>query len=125
MSYDHSLLLASISKHLREKPATSIASLSRSLGVSYRLVQQVVCDETGKSFSIFRREVLLGRLSQLFISQPGMAIKEASFDLGFCSPRSFARAVKRACGFSPHILRSLFAAQRITEEEMDVLGDAS
>jgi AraC-like DNA-binding protein len=49
---------------------------------------------------------LMEKLQGLFVSQPGLAIKEVSFIIGFYSPRSFGRTVKRACGFSPQELRS-------------------
>lgn len=121
MSYNHNLVLAYVSKRLHEKPATSIRDLSAEFGVSYRTIQEIVYGETGKTFSALRGEILTRRVKQVFASQPGLAIKEASYALGFCSPRSFGRAVKRACGVSPCELRSSLAARRLLKEEMDVL----
>jgi AraC-like DNA-binding protein len=122
MSYNHSLLFASIYKRLHESPQSSVGHVSRELGVSYRTVQQVVYGETGKTFRTLREEILMVRVRQLFISQPGLAIKEVSFALGFCSSRSFGRAVKRACGFSPEDLRSSLAHRRFAKEEVDALA---
>lgn len=125
MSYNRNLVFASISKRLHEEPATSLGNLSAELEVSYRTVQEIVYGETGKSFSALREEILMTRVKQLFISQPGLAIKEASFALGFSSPRSFGRAVQRACGLSPDELRSSLAAQGFLKEETDVLAGPS
>lgn len=121
MSYSHNLVFAFVSKRLHEKPATSLGHLSAELGVSHRTIQEIVSEQTGKTFSALRGETLMARVKQLFLSQPGLAIKEASFALGFCSPRSFGRAVKRACGLSPCELRSSSAARRLLKERMDVL----
>jgi AraC-like DNA-binding protein len=101
MSYNHKLLFAVISKHLHENPASSIRHLSTVLGISYRTIQHIVDGESGKTFSTLRGEILIARVKQLFIAQPWYAIKEVSSALGFSSPRTFGRAVKRACGLSP------------------------
>lgn len=106
MSYSHALLFASISKLLHQNPRSSIARLSRELRISPRTIQHVINAHAGKAFSGLREEILMERVTQLLLSQPGWAIKEVSFAVGFRSPRSFARAVRRACGFSPEDLRS-------------------
>jgi AraC-like DNA-binding protein len=106
MSYSHSLLVVEISEHLRSNPRHSVAQLAQSLKVSRRTIQDVLSKETGKSFSALREEILMSSVKDLFLSRPELAIKEISFALGFNSPRSFARVVKRACGLSPHEFRS-------------------
>jgi len=121
MSYSHTLLFKRISKRLRESPRSSIRSLALELGISCRTIQLVVSSQAGKSFSALREESLLEMVTQLFTSQPGLAIKEVSFSVGFCSPRSFARAVKRACGLSPEELRSCVAQEPFHEQTVNEL----
>jgi len=43
--------------------------------------------------------------------QPEWAIKQVSFEVGYKSARSFARAIKRASGLSPEELRSRMAQE--------------
>ena len=111
MSYNHILLFERISKCLDENPRSSIQEISRHLGISRRTIQEVVYREAGKSFSAFREELTMKKIKRIFISQPGLTIKEVSFVVGFYSPRSFGRVVKRASGLSPQELRSLLACE--------------
>jgi transcriptional regulator GlxA family with amidase domain len=120
MSYNHNLIFDFISKRLRDNPATSIQYLATELGVAYRTIEKVVFAETGKSFRTLREEVLLTKVKQVFISQPGLAIKEVSFALGFRSPRAFGRAVQRVCGLSPEELRASIASQRDLQKKIVV-----
>jgi transcriptional regulator GlxA family with amidase domain len=106
LSYNHILLFESISKYLDDNPRSSIRQIARELKISRRTIQEVIFVSAGKSFSALREELMMEKLQGLFVSQPGLAIKEVSFIIGFYSPRSFGRAVKRACGFSPQELRS-------------------
>ncbi|SRR5258708_24817159 len=121
MSYNHTLLFRRISDRLCENPRSSIRRLARELGISRRTIQLVVSTQAGKPFSALQEELLMKMVRQLFISQPGLAIKEVSFSVGFCSPRSFARAVKRACGLSPEELRSCVAQVSFREQSVKEL----
>lgn len=109
VSYDHISLFEGISGRLRENPRSSLDRLSREFEVSRRTVQQIVKSRTGKSVSVFRDQLLIERVTCIFASQPSAPIKEISFTIGFASPRSFARAVKRACDLTPKQLRSRVA----------------
>jgi|SRR5580704_16413827 AraC-like DNA-binding protein len=121
MSYNHTLLFQRISNRLRENPRSSIRRLACELGISRRTIQLVVSSQAGKPFSALQEESLMKMVRQLFVSQPGLAIKEVSFSVGFCSPRSFARAVKRACGLSPEELRSCVTRVSFREENANDL----
>ncbi len=106
MSYKHQLLLDAIFHQLSRAPSGLLGDLSRELCVSRRTIQKAVSTATGRTFRDFREEMLVERVKNLLESHPTRTIKEVSFDLGYKSPRSFARAIKRACGSSPAELRS-------------------
>lgn len=106
VSYNQTMIFESISMHLHRNPCTSLGELSGKLRVSRRTLQKVIIVKTGKGFSNLREEMLLAKVRNLFMSQPAWAIKEVSFAVGYRSARSFARAIKRACGSSPEELRS-------------------
>src|SRR6267154_1288561 len=101
MSYDQHLLFKAISLSLRRSPCISLLELSKELRVSRRTIQKVVDSTTGRSFRELREGILIARVRTLCLSGPSLAIKELSFSLGYQSARSFARAVRRACGVSP------------------------
>src|ERR1700751_4088052 len=105
MSYDHRLLFGEISRHLHINPCCTLAALSTQLHVSRRTIQQALIINSGKNLRQFREEILIARLRNLLLARPTSAIKELSFDLGYKSPRSFARAIRRASGTSPEQLR--------------------
>jgi len=111
MSYSRILLFECISKHLDSNPRSSIQQLVRELRISRRTIQGVISRSAGKSFCALREELMMKKVRHLFVSQPGLTIKEVSFVVGFYSPRSFGRAVKRASGFSPQELRSYLVSE--------------
>ena len=119
MSYNQTLLFESISLQLHRNPCASLGDLSGKLRVSRRTLQKVITVKTGKGFSDLREELLLAKVRNLFISQPAWAIKEVSFAVGYRSARSFARAIKRACGSSPEELRSHAACGFIVAQDGD------
>jgi len=61
---------------------------------------------TGKKFKDLRLLILMAKVNTLFASGQTSAIKELAFEVGYKSPCSFTRAVKRACGLTPRELRS-------------------
>jgi AraC-like DNA-binding protein len=112
MSYNHGLLFARIFLQMLMAPCISVETLARELNVSRRTIQGVIRDRAGKSYSALRQEILVAKTRQLFAEYPSLAIKEVSFAVGFVSARSFARAIRRACGVSPEDLRSCVAANK-------------
>ncbi|MGC2390626.1 MAG: helix-turn-helix domain-containing protein [Candidatus Acidiferrum sp.] len=106
MSYDRDSLFRRILLHIRREPCTSLQSLSKELRVSRRTIQEVIRRGARKSYRALRRDTLVAKSLELFSGKPSLAIKEVSFAVGFASPRSFARAIKKATGMSPEDLRS-------------------
>lgn len=74
--------------------------------MSQGTLEKAVSDATGKTFRDFKDAILLDRLMEFFASQRTCTIKQASLAVGYKSQRSFARAIRRACGLSPQALRS-------------------
>jgi AraC-like DNA-binding protein len=111
MSYDPKPLFERISLSLNENPRKTLEELAQSLNVSKRIIKKTVRLSTGGNFRRYREEVLIARVKDFFAMQPGAAIKVLSIDLGFKSPSSFARAVRRASGARPGELRKLCGQQ--------------
>jgi AraC-like DNA-binding protein len=111
MSYDPRLLFEKISACLTENPRKTLEELSQDLHVSKRTIKKTVRLSTGGNFRHFREEVLMERVKGFFVMRPEAAIKVLSIDLGFKSPSSFARAVRRASGACPGELRTFVSGE--------------
>ena len=105
MSYNPKLLFGKIVDSLDESPSRTLGDLARNLKVRRRTIEEAIKFVTGGTFELLRQEILLVQVRTLFASEPTLSIKELGFTLGFKSPTSFARSVKRATGFSPEELR--------------------
>jgi AraC-like DNA-binding protein len=105
MSYDHRLLFDTILLSLRRKPSVLLMDLSRELRISEVTIRKAVGVGARKTFRRLREEILLDQVRILFASRSTCTVKEIAFGLGYKSPSSFTRAVKRACGCSPEQLR--------------------
>lgn len=107
MSYDPRLLFAQICVRLDETPARSLLDLSREFQVDIRTIQNVVASMTGGvKFSSFKNDILIARLTRLFLAKPPSPINKLSLELGYKSREAFARAVRRASGASPADFRN-------------------
>jgi AraC-like DNA-binding protein len=111
MSYDHAFLFKQILLQMTAEPCISVRRMSRELRVSCRTIQEVIRDGAMKSYTALRREILIAKTVQIFAREPGSAIKQVSFAIGFASPRSFARAIRKACGVPPEVLRARVLAE--------------
>ena len=116
MSYDHRLLCERVALRLQRKPNSSLRELSRELHVSRGTIQNAVNAVTGKKFRELREELLLMRLGNLLESAPNATIRKVSLEAGYKSPRSFARAVRRASGVTPRQLRTRIADELLASK---------
>ena len=91
---------------LQDNPCCSLRDLSKELRVSQRTIEKALIIASGKTFRELREEILVERVTSAFTSEPTRKIKGLATELGYKSARSFARAIKRACGSSPEELRS-------------------
>lgn len=105
MPYTPKLLFGKIVDSLDESPSRTLGDLARQLKVRRQTIEGAIKFVTGGTFELLRQEILLVQIRTLFASEPTLSIKELGFGLGFKSPTSFARSVKRASGFSPEELR--------------------
>src|SRR5436190_1776402 len=103
------VLFNRITLTLQGNPCCPLGELSRELRVSRRTIQNAVDAVTGTKFRDLRDELLVVKIKNLLASAPNTTIREVSLDAGYRSPRSFARAVRRACGVSPQQLRTFIA----------------
>lgn len=117
MSSKQDLLLNAVIRRLNRAPFTPLGKLARELHVSRRTLQNIVKLATGKTFRKLHDELLVRRVKTLLESDPTRSIKELSFELGYKSPRSFARAVKQECGSSPEQLRSRIIFHILQDEK--------
>ena len=122
MSYDCRLLCERVSLSLHRNPSFSLGKLSRELHASQRTIEKAIIAATGKTFRHLREEIMVERVRSAFTSDPTRPIKGLASDLGYKSPRSFARAIKRACGSSPEELRSRIIRDLATAETTTVLA---
>ena len=112
MSYDPRLLFAQICVRLDETPGRSLLDLSREFQVDIRTIQNVVASMTGGvKFSNFKDDILIARLTRLFLAKPSSPINELSLELGYKSREAFARAVRRASGASPAHFRNRIVSE--------------
>lgn len=109
MSYDNVLLSQRILRSLERNPSYSLKLLSHELHVSRRTIEYVAFATKGKRFKELRAEALLAKVRGIIQETPIISIKELTFEVGYKSPRSFARAVRRLFGLTPKQLRSLSA----------------
>jgi AraC-like DNA-binding protein len=111
MAHDARQLFAQISVRLDKSPSCSLMDLAREFRVSTKDIEHVVARMTNRAFSKFQDDILIAKLTRLFVARPAASIEELSLDLGYKSSRSFARHVRRACGANPQKLRLQIAAE--------------
>src|SRR6267154_2183864 len=94
---------------LQQNHLAPLSELAQKLHVGSRTIQQAIKTETGQNFRILREKVLIDKVKTLLLAEPTLSVKAISFNVGYRSPRSFARAIRRATGISPEELRSATA----------------
>jgi AraC-like DNA-binding protein len=110
------LLFSRVTVALQGNPCYPLKKLSRELQVSCRTIQNAIRAVTGKKLRDLREELLLVRVKNLLALEPNAMISKVSLEAGYRSPRSFARAVRRACGFTPQQLRSRIAGKLLASK---------
>lgn len=109
MAYDTHMLFMEIQRQLELAPASSLRDLARTLGLSRNTIEKAVRTATGQSWRELQKQHLLRSCEQALRAGGGKSIKEIAFAIGFTSPRSFSRFVRRARGRSPTELRQRLA----------------
>lgn len=101
MTYDARSLVAFAERQLGERPALHLAAVARASRVSVATLSRALHTELGLSFRAWRRVTLRPTAESKLSEVPPRSIKEISADLGFATPRSFARWCRRELGLSP------------------------
>ena len=126
MSYDSRLLFAQICIRLDHTPACSLADLSREFQVGTTTIQNVVGSMTGGvKFDNFKDDILVARLTRLFLARHISPLEEISLALGYKSSRTFARAVRRACGVPPAQFRKRIVSQATAQKALSATQAAT
>jgi sulfate adenylyltransferase len=81
----------------------ALDEVSRTVGAERHTIETIVRSVTGQNFRELQRRLLLERSNALL--QQGKMIKEVAFELGFGTPQSFHRFIRRASGKTPVSLR--------------------
>jgi two-component system response regulator YesN len=96
-----------VSASLKCAPLASLHEISCQLAIERHTIEKAVRTETGKSFRTLRSEIAFEAARGQLLSQPGRSIKEISYDLGYSSPRTFSRFIRRFCGVAPNKFRRI------------------
>jgi AraC-like DNA-binding protein len=114
VSYDNHALFAEVCARLAANPLVSIQTVALELTVGRRTIEKTIKALTGRSSRSLRCEIVLERVLALTGSgAPLLSIKEIAYAVGYQSPRSFARAIRRTCGCTPKELRRRVLARDV------------
>src|SRR5215471_9208506 len=89
LMHDLRLLFARICILLDQTPSRSLLDLSREFQVGPNAIQKCVASMTNRSFTKFKDDVLMAKLTRLLIARPTASVKEMAFHLGYKSVQSF------------------------------------
>lgn len=105
MAYGFRPVVESALTLMRQRPARTLGEVARLCGVSrHTLIRAFRRSGPAPAAEVRSRE-LWELMTTLMRDSSAMTIAEISDTLGFATPRSFARWVKRASGRSPRVLR--------------------
>lgn len=125
MSYNSNLLLDDLLQKVKKAPSKSLDSISREMRVSRRTLENVLFLSSKKRFKRIQGEILLAIVRNSVLAHPSLTIKELAFSLGYTSPRTFSRVIRRVCGMSPVELRASVAEQSYSGTQLRVPSERS
>ena len=105
MAYDLKGVVAVVEDELKKAPRTSLQGLSNQLRIERHTIEKAVRNQTGKSFRKLRDDIAFEIARSHLRSQPLRSIKEVPYQLGYHSPRAFARFIRRSSGEAPNKFR--------------------
>ena len=105
MTYNPNLVVQSALTVIVALPARSLAAVAAECAVSRQTLDRAFRRCGLGSTSHIRNEAIHTRMAALMTAHPPKSIKEISGALGFATPRSFARWLKREDGIVPCALR--------------------
>lgn len=106
--------LTQIVSVLRNNPATplSLPDAARIAGRSVSTVSHLFTERTGKSFKRTQIEARIAAAERILRDEPGVAIKEVAFQVGYDDPLYFSRIFKKYRGVPPSAIRQAAATSR-------------
>ena len=106
MAYDARLVVQAAAAALGAAPARPVGAVAAACGVSRRTLMRA-CLQCGAGSARDLRAAAMHRVMEgLMTAVPPKSIKEISDAMGFATPQSFARWLKRADGVAPTALRA-------------------
>jgi AraC-like DNA-binding protein len=106
MAYNRSGLFGAVCREVAATPRKSLATLAKEIGVSPNTIKKAVRVGAMQTCGGLRRRCLLRAVERMLCTFPQRSIKEIAFNLGFGTPRSLERFVKKSTGLSPSGMRS-------------------
>jgi len=123
MSYNAHLVVRSAIAHMQAAPARPLTSVAAQCGVSRHTLARAFLRGGTAPVALVRRLCLRRKIETLMTSIPPKSIKEISDGLGFATPRSFARWLKREDGVAPRALRDALC-RRLELEQSQARDDS-
>ena len=114
MAYDARLVVQAADTALVAAPARRLRAVAEACGVSRNTLMRACLQCGVGSVRGLRDAVLHRRMHALMTAVPPKSIKEISDVLGFATPQSFARWLKRTDGVAPTALRAALAGRQET-----------
>ncbi len=107
MSYNKQQLAAEVTRILCDNPRLSLATVCSILGVHRHTVEHACNAVAGghQGFRSLKGKARLARSLELLRRSSTSSIKMIAFEMGYKSPRSFCRFIKRSTGVSPTLFR--------------------
>jgi len=106
MAYDAGSLLHAAVELMRVAPARPLVAIAVGCGVSPKTLLRAFQRSGAASAAEMRNRLLHEHMNALMTAVPPKSIKEISDAMGFATPQSFARWLKRTDGVAPTALRA-------------------
>ena len=101
MTYNQYQLFEVIDARLTACPGLRLQAVAQEFGVNRHTVEKAIRQARGISFREYQQDFLLRKAIDLLLHEPNLSIKQLAGELGYRSPKSFWRFIKRASGKSP------------------------
>ena len=111
MAYENQALVRVAIGMLRASPARTVSSVAQACHVSRHTLNRAFVSYCGATVRDVRRGCLRDAAEDVLSNEGSLSIKEISAGLGFATPRSFARWVRRENGLAPSALRARLCAR--------------
>jgi AraC-like DNA-binding protein len=122
MSGRDSILVASATQALERYGISSLDGIASCVGVHRHTVASAIRRTQGLTFRQWRAMLLARRAAEAFRCQPNLSIKEIAAALGFSTPQSFCRFVKRTTGMVPSDLRRQIQSDELSQSAIAARG---